>query len=66
MKKTGEFSDCVEELVSVWLRWLKNNGVAHDVNISYSMRRKAAETCELLIKRRHELIDLMNSYFEEK
>jgi len=66
MEKIEDFSDYVEELVSVWLNWLKNNRSAHDVDMSYSIRREAAEACELLIKRRHKLIDLMNSYFGEK
>lgn len=64
MGKTEEFSKCVEELTVTWLEWLKNNKAAHDDGAPYDVRRKSAEACEVLIKRRHELINLMNLHFE--
>ena len=66
MEKVEKFSSCVKELTIVWIRWLKNNRIANDNTVSYSARRKSAKMCELLIKRRHELIGLINSYFGEE
>jgi hypothetical protein len=65
MEKSKEFGKYVEELTITWLEWLGNINVANDVTMSYSVRRRAGEECELLIKRRHELIKLMNLHFEE-
>lgn len=65
MEKAEKFSNCVKELTTTWIKWLKNNSVATDGSIPHSVRREAAEMCEVLIKRRHSLINTMNSYFEE-
>lgn len=64
MEKTKEFSKYVKELTIIWLEWLKNNEIAQDDGASYGVRRKSAEACETLIKRRHVLINLMNLQFE--
>jgi hypothetical protein len=60
-----KFSACVNELVELWIEWLKNDRVCRDTTQAAVLRRRSSEKCERLIKRRYELISIMDSYFKE-
>ena len=57
------FSENLNELVLIWLEWLKYHKISVDTQYPLDKRRHAAERCEELIKRRYELISIMDSYF---
>jgi hypothetical protein len=60
-----KFSDCVNDLVLVWLDWLKNDKISRDLNAPINLRAASGKKCEALIKKRYELIGFIDSFFEE-
>lgn len=58
-----KFSTCINKLTELWIHWILNDRICRDNKKSSKIRRKAGEKCELLIKRRYELIDIIDSYF---
>lgn len=64
MTSNKSLSKCIEELVEVWLLWMKNNNIVNDRNSSITLRKESAIQCEDLIKREYELVAMIDEYFE--
>ena len=60
-----KLSDSIEELTILWFKWLENDKILRNTALSSSVRRGAGEQCELLIKRRYEIIEDINSHFDK-
>jgi len=59
-----KFSELITELMEMWLDWMKQDKISHDTNLSYKVRRKAAEECEILINREYTITSQMDKFFE--
>ena len=62
----NKFSDYVNEATKLWWDFVRFNNIAIDNKYSYTERRKAADSAEQLIKRRYEIIDELDSFFDKE
>jgi len=64
--KSKKFSGLITELTEIWLTWMSKNKLSHDHTISYSLRRKYAEECEVLINCEYEVVEELDEFFKLK
>ena len=65
MTKHKKFSDLITGLSEIWILWEKYNAICRDENNSIKQRKEAADACEALIDKRYEIIETLDSYFEQ-
>ena len=64
--KSKKFSELITELTEIWLMWMSKNKLSHDLNISYSLRRRYAEECEVLINCEYKVVEELDKFFKLK
>jgi hypothetical protein len=60
----GDFGKCIEDLVSLWRDWMRNNAIAKDESKSVPERALASRECERLVDLKYDLADQIDSFFE--
>ena len=65
MNTNKKFSELIIELTDMWLMWMKHNTISHDVNVSYELRRKSAEECEILINKEYLIVEQLDKFFDK-
>tara|TARA_Y100000310_G_C20570328_1_gene757669 strand:- start:187 stop:387 length:201 start_codon:yes stop_codon:yes gene_type:complete len=66
MTSDKKFSELIINLTEVWLHWVRNNSVCRDKTQSVSVRKKAADKCEYLIKREYQIVNDLDSFFDNE
>ena len=64
-KDKKKYSEAISEFSILWLEWMKAYNISINEKLSFKERREGGELCEVLIKKRYENIELINTYFEK-
>ena len=59
----GDFGRCIEDLVSLWRDWMKQNAIAKDERNSVPERALASKACEQLVDLKYDLADKIDTFF---
>jgi len=55
----------IEELVSLWLEWMKHHNACNTPSLPLNMRRQHGEECESLQRRRQQILIEINEEFDK-
>ena len=58
-------NDNIEKLINIWIRWIKNNQLSMNRDLSFDVRKKAALKCQELISQRYKIINNINEIIDE-
>ena len=62
----SDFDKLIEDLALLWLAWLETDRILRNTDLGVKVRRAAGEKGEALIKKRYQIIENINKYFDKE